>query len=69
MNRLPIAVRRTILAFGATFVPFLRLKDRFIAGSRGQSSETGMSSIVAEMREAGASGDAVKLDVSRVLVK
>jgi peptidoglycan/LPS O-acetylase OafA/YrhL len=58
---------RTILAFGATFVisaisfywyekPFLRLKDRFIAGSRGQLSETGMSSIVAEMREASAFG-------------
>jgi peptidoglycan/LPS O-acetylase OafA/YrhL len=65
---------RTILAFGATFAisaisfywyekPFLRLKDRFIAGSRRQVSETGMSSIVAEMREAGVSGHAVTATV------
>jgi peptidoglycan/LPS O-acetylase OafA/YrhL len=65
---------QTILAFGATFAisafsfywyekPFLRLKDRFIAGSRRQLSETGMTSIVAKMREAGASGDAVTATV------
>jgi peptidoglycan/LPS O-acetylase OafA/YrhL len=62
---------QTVLAFGATFAisafsfywyekPFLRLKDRFIAGSRKcQLSETAMSSTVAEMREVGASGQAV----------